>query len=441
VRKLVRLIGALALAVATMSGLGGSQPVGAAPPDFSFKAISIPDSGFTEPSVAVGGTGTVFICGPTGFPTGAAAVVRTTDGKKFERQDLKAGLGGGDCDVKTGSNGEVLVADLQVVGSAIHKSTDDGKSYAQVWTEDPVEQDRQWLAIDPDSESQTVYFAYHDFASESEIVAKSTDGGQTFPIHTVASNDPTLASDTVPNTFSGPIRVDPSNTQRIYLVYGISSSGRNAQECQDNPTNCPFGPAQQVIVARSEDGGLTWTDHVAMTTTGADTLGNIFPWITIDRAGNLYVVAAGNVKGKGGNGYFYTSSSDHGDHWSKFTKINKGNGVVVFPTIVAGSKGVADLAWLQSNSTDQNDPKGVWRVHFAQTRNGTSSAPKFRQVTGPVVRHGQVCTLGVNCSGGRQLGDFFEIALDANGLAHMAVASTEKTEHVIYWHQTAGPRA
>jgi hypothetical protein len=57
------------------------------------------------------------------------------------------------------------------------------------------------------------------------------------------------------------------------------------------------------------------------------------------------------------------------------------------------------------------------------------------------VRHGQVCTLGINCSGGRQLGDFFEIALDAQGLAHIAITSTEETRHVVYWHQTAGPRA
>lgn len=440
-KKVLHLFGALALALAATGSLAGSQAVDAATPRFAFKALDVPNSGFTEPSVAIGATGTVFICGPTGIPTGAAAVLRSTDGRHFTRQDLKAGIGGGDCDLKTGPGGQVLVADLQAFGSAIHRSTDDGKSYAQVWTEDPVEQDRQWLAIDPDPESSVVYFAYHDLAAEAEIVAKSTDGGQTFPIHTVASNDPSLASDTFPNTFSGPIRIDPTNSDRVYVVYGISSLDRNTKECQDRPSNCPFGPAQQVVVARSDDAGLTWTDHVAMKVSGDDMLGNIFPWISIDRRGNVYVVAAGKVKSRGGNGMFLASSHDHGAHWSKFTKVNKGKGAVVFPTVAAGAKGVADVAWLQASTLTQNDPKGVWKVRFAQTRNGRSKTPSFREVVGPVVRHGEVCTLGINCSGGRQLGDFFELALDAKGLAHIAVTSTEGSEHVVYWRQTAGPRA
>ena len=316
--------------------------------------------------------------------------------------------------------------------------------------EEPVEEDRQWIAPDP-SDPSVLYLAFHDLALESEIVAKSTDGGQTFTQQALASSDPALASDTFPNTFSGPVRVDPSDTSRVYVVYGTSTFDGNLTMCETQPTNCPIGLPRRVVVAVSDDGGATFTDVVAIDSSPGSVIGNLFPWITVDRAGNVYVAAAGSVENADGsvtNAMFVASSTDHGATFSAPTKINAGDGAVVFPTIVAGNDGIVDAAWLESSNPDQTKA-GDWTVHFAQSRNAHDAAPAYTEVTGPVVRQGIICTLGISCSGNREMGDFMEIALDSFGYAHIAAPSTEDSpDHssstngkVVWWRQDAGPSA
>ncbi|HEV7886130.1 MAG TPA: sialidase family protein [Acidimicrobiales bacterium] len=411
---------------------------------FAFAAVDVPNSNFSEPSIALTKRDSVLFCGPT-RPT--VAYVRTTDWSTFYRQQLGT-AGGSDCDVKVAADNAVLVADLQVFGTDVLRSTDDGASFPVANTaEDPVEQDRQWLGMDP-SNPKTVYLAFHDFVLESEVVAKSTDGGQTFPTHAVASatTDTALAKDTYPNTFSGPVRVDPTDPGRVYVAYGISTFDDNVAMCQTSPTACPFGAPRSVMVAVSGDAGKTWRNVMPITSPPGSVIGNLFPWITVDRAGNVYVAAAGAMRNADGtftNGLFLSMSRDRGATWSPVRKVNAGPGAVVFPTMVAGSRGVLDVAWLESSSPDQTAGDAVWTVHFAQSRNAASAveAPTFIEVAGPAVRHGAVCTLGLNCSGNRDLGDFMEIDLDSFGYAHVATASTEGGRHVLWWRQDAGPSA
>jgi hypothetical protein len=49
--------------------------------------------------------------------------------------------------------------------------------------------------------------------------------------------------------------------------------------------------------------------------------------------------------------------------------------------------------------------------------------------------------LGIGCNGNRQLLDFMGLNLDSFGYAHVAVASTEGSQHIVYWRQDAGPSA
>jgi hypothetical protein len=273
--------------------------------------------------------------------------------------------------------------------------------------------------------------------------------------------------------------VDPSDPsgQRLYLVYAISDLQRNL----DPTFNPPFGLPKTVVVATSDDGGTTWTDHVAITPALPDDpnvpqvkrsiLGNLFPWISVDKAGNVYVAAAGSLpdrKGVQRNGLFTAYSTDHGQTWSAPIKVNTGKGAVVFPTVAAGADGIVDYSWIESTALTQDDTSGTWTVHFAQSRNAHSSTSSYSQVTGPVVRKGAVCVLGVICSGNRNLLDFMGLVLDSKGYANMTVTSTqgpngetpppdvpELTDpsnplgtshqndyrHVIYWRQTSGPSA
>jgi hypothetical protein len=413
--------------------------------------------GFSEPSVALSPKDHVYFCGPRGLTTGNG-FIRSADWKSFQRFDIHdAVLQGGDCDVKVGPDGAVYEASLQVYGSAIRKSILDAQgppaapnttgngSFDYQLYEDTVEQDRQWLAPDP-SDGSIVYFGYHDIAAEQEIVTKSLDGGKTFPIHTLASSDPMLAPDTGVNTFSGPIRVDPADHNTVAITYGISDAQSNIDAC--NAEMACFGFAKTVIVAVSTNGGLTFTDHVAMDVSdrpGDQILGNIFPWMTWDSAGNLYAMAAlggQDAAGAPTNGVYYAVSKDKGLTWSPMRRVNTGSGAVVFPTMVGGKDGVVDFSWLESNKLDQGE-NGSWTVRFAQTRNATAAAPTFTEVVGPIVRTGGVCTIGILCTGNRQLGDFFEIALDSFGYAHIAAPATTSTNSVytVYWRQDAGPSA
>ncbi len=449
----------LALLLITSSAVGGKGGSDIRAQKLAFTATNLlpPTGGFSEPSIALSSKDHVFLCGPNGLGAGNA-FVRSADWKSFERFDINdVPISGGDCDIKVGPDDAVYEANLQLFGSAIRKSVLDGRgppaapnttgngSFDYQLYEDTVEQDRQWLANDP-TDGSIVYFGYHDLSAEVEVVAKSLDGGKTFPIHNVTSLDPALLPDTAPNTYSGPVRVDPTDHNTLVQVYAISTIGDNVEAC--NPDTVCFGEPKTIVTAISTDGGLTWTDHVAMSVASAnddESLGNLFPWVTWDRAGNLYVMAARGGKDAAGNptnGVYYAWSGDKGTTWSPMIRANTGSGAVVFPTMVGGKGGVVDFAWLESSALDQGD-QGTWTLHFAQSRNATSAKPTFTQVTGPAVRTGAVCTTGITCTGNRELADFMEIALDSFGYAHVAAPATDAGNHVydIYWRQDAGPSA
>jgi hypothetical protein len=427
---------------------GGSKPSGGGDvrsKPFAFTATDITSYPFAEPSVEVFNNYHVVFCGPGG--DGGNYFGRSADWTHFSLISIPDPvIGGGDCDIKISPTGTLFEADLQIFGSAIRRSADEGQTWATTdYYEEPIEEDRQWLAPDPNDPS-IVYFVYHDFAAEAEVMAKSIDGGVTFPIHSLVSTDPTLAPNTYPNTFSGPIVVDPSNSQNVYVAYGISNLQGNL-----DPAYAPFGLPLTVVVGSSHDGGLTWTDKVAMTSPAGSVLGNLFPWLTVDKAGNLYVGAAGHVLQSDGsaiNGMFISVSKNHGSTWSNPIHVGASTtGAAVFPTVHAGAAGVLDVAWIQDSLSDFSDQNSVWTVHFAQSRNATASTPTFTEVTGPIVRHGAVCVLGILCNGNRNLLDFLSLALDPFGYAHVAVASTEPgsgpdaAPHVLYWRQDAGPSA
>jgi hypothetical protein len=448
----------LALLLITASAFGGKGgDVRSQKFAFTTTTLLPPTGGFGEPSIALSSKDHVFICGPEGLFTGNA-FVRSADWQTFQRFNITdTPIDGEDCDVKVGPDDAVYEANLQIFGGAVRKSVLDGQgppappnttgngSFDYQVYEDTVEQDRQWLATDP-ADGSIVYYGYHDLSAEMEVVAKSLDGGKTFPLHTVTSTDPLLLPDTAPNTYSGPVRVDPADHNTLIQVYAISTIGDNVDAC--NPDTACFGEPKTIVAAVSTDGGLTWTDHVAMSVAAAnddESLGNLFPWVTWDRAGNLYVMAARggtDAAGKPTNGVYYAWSGDKGKTWSPMIRTNVGSGAVVFPTTVGGKAGVVDFAWLESTALDQGD-KGTWTVHFSQSRNATSAIPTFTQVTGPAVRTGGVCTMGIVCNGNRELLDFMEIALDSFGYAHVAAPATDAGNHVydVYWRQDAGPSA
>lgn len=412
---------------------------------FQMTAVDITQTAFAEPSIAITPRGTVLMCGPLGFPGGRNGFIRTEDWTTFERFEVSDRTGGGDCELKVGPDGAVYTANLQLWASAVRKSVDDGKTWTYQTTEDAVEQDRQWLATDP-TDGSIVYMGYHDWSIGAIVIAKSLDGAKTFPIHSVVSTDPVYVARSGGGTIPGPVRVDPTDHDRVYMVWSVSNVADCAETGED-PSACAFRPHRTILVGRSDDGGLTWANHLAMEAPVGSRLGNLIPWLSLDNAGNLYVAAAGwtvdPASGARTNGLFMAASSDGAQTWSGPIKVNTGDGAVVFPTVVGGADGIADFAWLEADVADADDPDGVWRLGFAQARDATAAAPSFTEVIGPVVHEGDVCTRGLLCvtGGDRSLLDFIDMTLDEFGYAHIAATSTEPFHHIVWWRQDAGPSA
>jgi hypothetical protein len=471
--KLVLAALAVTLAVAG-AGVSGA---GAAAPRFSIKSLGLTPA-YGEPSIAIARNGrNVVISTPGGDPackTTANSTVQfwwsNDDGATFHHSCNAANQGGGDSAVDFLPNGTLLSADLRLFDSYIQKSTDGGKTWKAIGPAG-TEQDRQWFAHSPDG--KTEYLVYHDFAAELEWFAKSTDGGNTWsqtqccnlaqspdqiapPAVAVAAKpgSPVSIFDQGVNTFSGPMLIDPKNPNDLYVVYGVSNFETNADPRGAVP---PYGPNRGLGVLRSTDGGASWSSSYAVVSqanpdsTKEDNTGVLFPWGTIDRAGNLYIVY--NAAKAGQSDHFrqyYVWSSDHGKTWSKPIRLDDlapGKGSAVYATADALAPGVLDVGWYQSDNGTPSQDSSTWHVVYTQVRAAASSHPILGGPTSVdgYNHHGGICLQGILCgvapgSGDRSLLDFFQLKINPRtGMAEIAYAfNLGGKGQVIFAKQTAG---
>jgi hypothetical protein len=176
----------------------------------------------------------------------------------------------------------------------VTKSTDDGQSFptsvviakglgSGVGAEDP---DKEWVEADrhPQSPFQgSIYVSYSDFDTFTIKVRKSVDGGATFQPPTTSFG--TVVSDVGSSVFSAPfacgvdtcinrttrymqgsnISVAPNGD--VYVFYGDFTDVANFT-CKDPPCTATTAyngiqmTAAKIMVAKSTDGGLTWTRTV-----------------------------------------------------------------------------------------------------------------------------------------------------------------------------------
>src|SRR4051795_15669 len=141
-----------------------------------------------EPSMAFDptGDGHLYSVAPGGEDKGVNFWA-SADGGNFWNyfRTIGSSAGGGDSDVEGGIDHKGYALDLEVASSAVCRSTDFGKTFGDgcetgaAQDQAGAEEDRQWLAHDP-NDANTVYFNYHDFALQAPIILKSTDGGSSF---------------------------------------------------------------------------------------------------------------------------------------------------------------------------------------------------------------------------------------------------------------------
>jgi hypothetical protein len=177
--------------------------------------------------------------------------------------------------------------------------------------------------------------------------------------------------------------------------------------------------------------------------------GAIFPWISIDKNGSVYVSWAGRELKTQPLDIFLAYSNDHGDSWSSPYRVNQDVGNAhIYSTISAGAPGVVDVAWYSATTSDPGRTDNDWHVDFAQVRNANTGAPAIKQ-SRPYpssIHHGDVCLQGILCivGGDRSLLDFFQIQVGPDGRANIAFAnnaSPDGQQRIWYAGQIGGKRA
>lgn len=472
---LVALAGVFIVGAFTISGSGAASMPGErtakyATATFAFATPkqllpSSPLLGFqdVEPEIKVDLFGNIYVTAIEGLPAGVDLWKSTDHGATFAFLGQPdgaqcptgavctndAGIGGGDDSIDVSSGGYLYVSSLwlgSVTMSASYDGGTGGTQPNQKWEVNPVaaavpSDDRQWVAA---YGPQTVYMSYRQIlaaganASNVIFVAKSTDGGKTFP-----QQVPTFpATSTVTARREGNLVVDQYNGN-IYTSF--------------RPQELNGHTRAELWLLKSTDGGATWSMTKAYQGPAGTDIGNVFPVMAVDRGGNVHLAFSqcnyDPVTQNSSNCKVYlTSSMDQGATWLPPVQVNSGadTSYAILPWIVAGSPGVVDLTWYGSNITNSTQAAD-WHLYFAQTTNALSGNPTFTQVQAisQVVHNKDICLKGGACgsTGNRRLAEYYQIALDPDGNANIAftdtVNNTDATGDGRTWftRQTAGQSA
>jgi hypothetical protein len=373
--------------------------------------------------------------------------------------------GGGDSHLVVGAvSHRIYFVDLALSCITINTSTDLGES----WTSDQfgcganLLDDRQWVEADEQYPGLTaqggwVYISAINLANPAlptlmasrapgntagqvpgAFVASSPCNPGTFAVGSnpvdPAANDGVATPCPDPADpylyVAGPVVADKtmrtgnaSHPVYVPFVRRISQGGLGL----DCP--CPW----QLYVAKSIDGGTSWTRHKVADLPNTADPGNIFVQLAIDRAGNLYydwsqAQVDPNTGAEGEQDIYYTYSQGGGlaGTWAPPIDLTgEANDSAIFPWMVAGDAGKVDLVYYKSNNGENSNaspPTTVWNVYFGQSMNALNPGANFKsvQVSAEPNHLGPICTGGTGCtSGDRDLLDFFTVDVDHLGAAHI----------------------
>ena len=344
--------------------------------------------------------------------------------------------GGGDLDIAVGFRPgtpsaeppTVATSSLVAANVSVQRSTDRGETITNNPagnTTVPVD-DRQWMEF---LGSNTVYLGYREFtglqATSKYYLNRSDDGGLTYGPAVVAA---------VGGNTTGNIDVDQRDGTVYFCHQGPGADGN-----------------KQVRVAVGHPASLAVTPALFETfvaATGQKQIANLFPVCKVASDGTVYVAYS-----DGGDGIFVSHSFDQGRSWAPPVRVSEmgPGGVALFPWMETGERpGTLAIVWYGATAADSEDGAGGntdrtnWRVYFAQTLNATASGPTVLQsVASDHIIHGSNISLAgftTGTSPNRNLADFFQVAIDPQGLAMIAWAddSADFSAHTWVAHQIAG---
>jgi hypothetical protein len=400
---------------------------------------------------------------------GAVWGVSRDDGKTFEkRPTVKPPAGqtqgvasGSDSDVATGPDGTVYVGDLTIDGIEVSRSVDGGKTFPQqVFLNTNAAADREWLAVDGSGDEAIVYVAWHELASGTMLLKRSTDGGKTFDTvpHLLYSQGTTAGESARNGTSIGSVSTDGKG--HVYVSYGVTRLDTTGTQYV-TPT------ISQIVVAVSGDYGVTWKDVTVNPGYADANYGNFWMATAVDQAGIVYATYSGRDHDATDPMRVYLqASSDFGATWTEPFVVSPEGGNSLFGWVAGGGPGVAVVAWYHTDAADKNVPTITWVTQVAQVRGLAGTATGTPTGTGaakvaaaaPVVYRGTasdhvmhtggICTFGILCgvipntSDDRSLLDFFKVTVAPDGMAAVVFSDNgDGRKDVTFAKQNGGPSA
>jgi hypothetical protein len=406
-----------------------------------------------EPVNHIDKGGNYWESGPYGTTTQQSFIHRSIDSGDQFNVVSAVGLrpdpppGGGDTDVTTDDQGNAYFVDLEALvnlGCAV--SHDNGNT----WPKNDIcvastGVDRQWFAMDNGTTAgaadNTIFLAFREAALGSSIYSSPGSTGVADLVGGLVYTDSSAALSSVQDGAPcGQLRFDPVNRNLYYAC----SAGDHVQITRGH-------------VNVGQRTGINYTNVQAPLSPGG-AVGDIFPAVATDSAGNVYAVWIDETN----HNVYYAASTNQGTTWGPVRQIN-GNDANsnVFPWAVAGSAGNLVVAWYgnASHLDSDNMPSWYnnrqaatafpWFGYVSLISGAASTSPSFVQqrFTEKPMHYGQICNGGIGCTvsgGDRTMADFFAVALDLDGSMRFVYNDTTSQHHgahIFEVRQLKGPTA
>ncbi len=401
-------------------GASGTLPA----PSFS-SPVRVSGDTIIEPSVRVDSTGVIYVAGARGFPN-PSAMFRSEDGGRTWLRlptppgqtgpvSVSASVGiGAEPELSLAADDTLYVTELYVGNVIVYKFTNHGRTFAgmNVIAESSTAVDRQWQVV-----------GKPNAAGGHEMFVNTNDVGR--GVFQYYSPDAILVPATKPKSVvngggpSFPPTYDPASGfvyTPIVMAGGIWVGRTSSAPLELAQVNMP-----KWLIANVGDAA------------------NQFPVAAVDGAGTVYVAWSHPTGGT--HDVWYAASRDQGRTWTTPVRVSTG-GSNTYPWMDAGRDGRLVIAWYHADAPgDPEQVTGPWRVQVAQIADAYADAPQKAVTTLPqVVQEGYgICLSGTGCSlsatGSRALGDYFQVAIGPDGMAHVAYAAAvnganAKTYHV-----------
>jgi hypothetical protein len=430
--------------VGSLAGAAGAGAATFTPP------VKLSGAAGGEPSIAVDGN-SIYVDGPQAIPSGVNGTpgvgfwTSRDDGTSFSPgKFIGSLLGGGDSDV-TMSQGNVFIADLEAVATEICKSTDHGVTFNGIGPfPDPgacssvnlgqagPSNDRQWLT--PDREGR-MYLTYHEFVSAQPLVFRDDNGGGHLfadgPCGPIVT-DPSIEANVPTDITGGTLVARPVTDAQgnLYILFATTTQPQSLSALGAGQTTGTFS---QLYMAVSHDHCASFTDYTVFdgSQLGTNTVqfGDVFNDLSIDGAGNLYVVGTGFVGTKPFDttaNVYMLHSVDQGKSWTQPMRLDQPNAAHMLPAAVGGPQaGELSIGYFRTVNgvVDPNSTSGQWTYATAQSTNANASQPTFTYSDvnpGFVYHKGEICNAGILCGlpgqpSDRSLLDFTSAVVDTHG--------------------------